>query len=80
MNAVVLVITNMKKAHFRITGMSCSACSARVDKCVRTLPGVRKVEVNLLTGSMTALFDESRLREDHIIAAVENAGYGAELQ
>lgn len=60
--------------------MSCSACSARVDKCVRTLPGVRKVEVNLLTGSMTALFDESRLREDHIIAAVENAGYGAELQ
>lgn len=70
----------MKKAHFRVTGMSCSACSARVDRCVRVLPGVQAVEVNLLTGSMVAEFDESQQSADCIIAAVVAAGYGAELQ
>ncbi|MBE6410693.1 MAG: heavy metal translocating P-type ATPase [Akkermansiaceae bacterium] len=70
----------MKKAHFRVTGMSCSACSARVDRCVRVLPGVQAVEVNLLTGSMVAEFDESQQSAGCIIAAVEAAGYGAELQ
>ncbi len=70
----------MKRAHFRVTGMSCSACSARVDRCVRALPGVQAVEVNLLTGSMVAEFDEARQSGDSIIAAVEAAGYGAALQ
>ena len=70
----------MKRAHFRVTGMSCSACSARVDRSVRSLPGVQAVEVNLLTGSMVAEFDEARQSGDSIIAAVEAAGYGAALQ
>ncbi len=79
-NKLKLALTNMKKAHFSVTGMSCSACSARVDKCVRALPGVREVEVNLLTGSMVADFDEARLKEDDIIATVVTAGYGAAVQ
>ena len=67
----------MKSEHFKITGMSCSACSARVDNCVRRLPGVQAVEVNLLTGSMCATFDETRQDASAIIAAVKAAGYGA---
>ncbi|MBQ3239583.1 MAG: heavy metal translocating P-type ATPase [Akkermansia sp.] len=67
----------MKSEHFKITGMSCSACSARVDNCVRRLPGVQAVEVNLLTGSMCATFDETRQDASDIIAAVKAAGYGA---
>ncbi len=70
----------MKKVHFSVTGMSCSACSARVDKCVRSLPGVCEVEVNLLTGSMVADFDDARLKEDDIISAIVTAGYGAAVQ
>ena len=70
----------MKKAYFSVTGMSCSACAARVDKCVRDLPGVRAVDVNLLTGSMVAEFDDSQLNETDIIAAIVAAGYGASAQ
>ncbi len=68
------------KAHFSVTGMSCSACAARVDKCVRSLPGVRAVDVNLLTGSMVAEFDDSQLNETDIIAAIVATGYGASAQ
>ncbi len=70
----------MKSKLFKVTGMSCSACSARVDSCVRRLPGVQKAEVNLLTGSMCVTFDESRQNEAGIIAAVTAAGYEASLQ
>ena len=41
------------KQKFTVTGMTCSACSAHVDKAVRKLPGVTEVNVNLLGGSMT---------------------------
>lgn len=70
----------MKTDSFNITGMSCSACSARVDKCVRKLAGIREVKVNLLTGSMTATYDENQQTAESIMATVESAGYGAELQ
>ena len=70
----------MKKAHFRVTGMNCSACSARVDQCVRALPGVREVDVNLLTGSMVAAFDDTQVEENDIITAIVAAGYGAAVQ
>lgn len=55
-------------------GMSCAACSARVEKAVSILDGVESCAVNLLTNSMTVSGDIS---SDKIIAAVENAGYGA---
>ncbi len=70
----------MKKERFNVTGMSCSACSARVDGCVRKLPGVQQAEVNLLTGSMSVAYDETQQNAESIIAAVTAAGYGASLQ
>ncbi len=68
----------MKKESFDITGMTCSACSARVEKAVNQLPGMQEVSVNLLKNSMVASFDESVINTQAIIEAVEKAGYGAE--
>lgn len=67
----------MKKEKFAVTGMTCSACSSRVEKCVSALEGIQTCEVNLLTGSMQASYDETTLSADDIVAAVEKAGYGA---
>ena len=67
------------KEKYTVTGMTCSACSARVDKCVRKLDGVKEVNVNLLTNSMSVVYDESILQSDAIVAAVVDAGYGAAL-
>ena len=71
---------NMCKEQFDITGMTCSACSARVEQCVAKLPGVAEVSVNLLKNSMAVSYDEEAMRTDTIVAAVENAGYGAILK
>ncbi|MBQ3079975.1 MAG: heavy metal translocating P-type ATPase [Clostridia bacterium] len=65
----------MKKEYI-VTGMSCAACSARVEKSVRALKGLEKAEVNLLTGSMRVQFDENALSSGDIMRAVVNAGYG----
>ena len=65
-----------KDDSFWVTGMSCSACSARVEKAVRKLEGVEQVQVNLLTGSMRVCHDERQTKQS-IILAVEAAGYGA---
>ncbi len=65
------------KEKFDITGMTCSACSSRVEKCVSRLEGIRSVSVNLLTNSMQAEYDEKILNERQIIDAVVKAGYGA---
>ncbi|MBQ5816066.1 MAG: heavy-metal-associated domain-containing protein, partial [Oscillospiraceae bacterium] len=62
---------------FNVSGMSCAACSARVEKAVSSLEGVDACSVNLLTNSMTV---EGSAPVENIIAAVENAGYGAELK
>ena len=59
---------------YSVTGMSCAACSARVEKAVMKVPGVTSCSVSLLTNSMGVEGDAS---EGAIIAAVENAGYGA---
>ena len=61
------------KHRFYVTGMTCSACSAHVEKAVRGC-GVQGVSVNLLQNSMTVDYDESRLTRDAIIQAVEDAG------
>ncbi len=67
----------MKKQKFTVTGMTCSACSAHVEKSVRKLQGIEEVSVNLLTNSMQVSYDEAICSEDRIIEAVEKAGYGA---
>lgn len=59
---------------YQVTGMSCAACSARVERAVKKIPGVTSCAVNLLTGSMGV---EGSASPDAIIAAVEAAGYGA---
>ena len=68
------------KEKFDVTGMTCSACSSRVEKCVRQLEGMDDVTVNLLTNSMQVEFDESKLSTDDIITAVTQAGYGASVK
>ena len=65
---------------FQITGMSCAACSARIEKMVGRLAGVRSVAVNLLMNSMTVDFDENLLTEQQIIQTVIDTGYGAASQ
>jgi len=64
------------KQKFNVTGMTCSACSARVEKVVNQLPGIQSAAVNLLSNSMMAEFDESVLSADDIIKAVVEAGTG----
>lgn len=65
---------------FNVTGMTCAACSARVEKSVAALPGTKEVSVNLLKNSMVVDYDERSLNSENIIEAVEKAGYGASLQ
>lgn len=65
------------KEKFDVTGMTCSACSSRVEKCVSKLEGVDEVSVNLLTNSMQVKYDEKIINEQGIIDAVVHAGYGA---
>ena len=62
---------------FNITGMSCAACVARVEKAVNSVPGVNSCSVSLLTNSMGV---EGNVDTTEIIKAVENAGYGATLK
>ena len=70
----------MKKERFDVTGMTCSACSARVEKAVSGLEGIGEVSVNLLTNSMQLSYDEAKLDARDIIRAVEEAGYGASVK
>ncbi len=63
---------------FNIVGMTCSACSAHVDKCVREIDGVEEVNVNLLKNTMTVEYNNNVTEED-IIKAVRNGGYGASV-
>lgn len=66
-----------EQKRFTVTGMSCAACSAHVEKAVGQIEGVSKVEVSLLTNSMTVAFDGERTGVQDICEAVEHAGYGA---
>ena len=59
---------------FNVTGMSCAACSARVEKAVKQVPGVTGCSVSLLTNSMGV---EGTATDAAIIQAVQQAGYGA---
>ena len=69
----------MTKEKYNVTGMSCAACSAKVEKTVSKLAGMDKASVNLLTNSMQVEYDEKKLGPDDIIKSIVNAGYGASL-
>lgn len=69
----------MKKEKFDVTGMTCSACSARVEKTVAGMEGTCDVSVNLLKNSMVVSYDENAVSEADIIGAVVKAGYGASV-
>jgi heavy metal translocating P-type ATPase len=67
----------MVTKRFDITGMSCSACSAHIEKDLSGLDGIEVVNVNLLTNGMSVTFDDLKLNEDSIVAAVRHSGYNA---
>ncbi len=66
------------KLKFTVTGMTCAACSARVEKVTRSVPGVEQADVNLLAGSMQVQTQNPEVAKD-IIKAVQDAGYNAFL-
>ena len=67
----------MKKLKFNVTGLSCAACQAHVEKAVSKVEGVTDVNVNLLANKMTVDLDEGVTNAQAVINAVESAGYGA---
>ncbi len=69
----------MKQEVYVITGMSCAACSSAVERVTRRLGGVSESFVNLTTGKMTIVYDETALTPEKIITTVEKAGFGAEI-
>ena len=67
----------LNRQNFSVTGMSCAACKARIERAVMKVPGVISVSVQLLQNAMTVIFDERKCSAATIVAAVEHAGYGA---
>lgn len=67
------------KQTFLITGMSCAACSAAVERSVSALKGVKEARVNLLLNTLSVQFEEDTVSERDIISAVIRAGYGASV-
>lgn len=67
------------KQKFNVTGMSCAACSAHVEKSVNGVEGVSHCDVNLLANSMMVEYDETKTNPTQIIQSVEQGGYGASL-
>lgn len=60
---------------YNVTGVTCAACQARVQKSVSNLTGVQECNVNLLKNSMVVTYDDKNVNSEQIIAAVEKAGY-----
>ncbi len=69
----------MKTCKLSVTGMTCAACQANITKAANKLNGTEKADVNLLSGTLTVTFDETKLTEQDYINAVNDIGYGATL-
>ena len=69
----------MKKEKFDIQGMTCSSCSAHVERAISKLEGIKSVNVNLLSNNMIVEYDENITNNETIIKAVIDAGYGARI-
>lgn len=68
----------MLKKTFKITDMHCANCAMRIESLEDDLPGVREVRASYHTGQMQIEYDETRLAEEMIIAAVKKKGYTAQ--
>lgn len=66
----------MKEEIYKIDGMSCAACSSAVERVTRRLEGVEKSDVNLTTGRMNIIYDETKVTKELIMSKVEKAGFG----
>ena len=64
--------------NLNITGMTCSACSARIERTLRKLEGIDEAKVNFATEKLYITFDENKISEENIISAIKKAGYGIE--
>jgi Cu+-exporting ATPase len=62
-----------------VSGMTCAACSARVQRALERVPGVSTANVNLMTGSATVEFDTETVAPEQLVEAIRATGYGAEL-
>ena len=69
----------MRKELLDITGMSCSACSSRIEKVVGRMEGVETIAVNLLTNKAQVTYDDAKLDANAIIARIEKLGFGASV-
>ncbi len=69
----------MKDSIFLVSGMTCSACSAHVQRAVSKLDGVASAEVNLATETLRVQYDESKVGFEQMKTVVENAGYGLSI-
>ncbi|MGM0838218.1 MAG: heavy metal translocating P-type ATPase [Bacillota bacterium] len=69
-----------EKAEFLITGMTCAACSSRIEKVLNKLDGINTATVNLALERGTVEYNPSRLTPSDIIARIEKAGYGATVK
>lgn len=73
-------VEKQKESQFNVTGMTCAACSAAVERSVKQLQGVEDVTVNLLTGTMRVKYDPGQVADEDIVQAVTQAGYGASVR
>ena len=67
------------KRKYRVSNMMCASCVSHVKKAAESVKGVELVEVNLLTETMSVIFDEQVTNDDEIINAVEKEGYGCKI-
>jgi P-type Cu+ transporter len=63
----------------QVQGMTCAACSARIQRVLERTPGVSAANVNLMTGSATVSYDPSSVTPHRLVEAIRDTGYGAEL-
>ncbi|MCX7714869.1 MAG: heavy metal translocating P-type ATPase [Clostridia bacterium] len=69
----------MKTETFKISGMSCAACSARIEKKLNAINGINRASVNLASEKASVRYDETVLSQENIIDCIEKLGYGAKL-
>ena len=69
-----------KKITVDVVGMTCAACSARIEKSILKLEGVGKVNVNLSTNKATVEYDDSKIQKDDIVKTIEKTGYEVPLK
>lgn len=67
-------------AQFKVTGMVCSACQARIQKALTKTEGVRNAAVDLSSNSATVTFDDAKVKPQQIIKVIEKEGFKAELE